>query len=424
MSLSRRSLLRGLGGALLALPALEALATPTTRAPRLLVYYLPNGRRPEWWVPADAGGLTFPVQSDALQPFADRMLSLVDLDNVAARNSPGAAHAAGTSTVMTGVAIGSLPSVVGQLGPTLDQIVAAHHGTDSRFPSLQWSAGEPGPCDVGGANCAYTQSISWAAAGQPLVPAIDPRAAFDRLFGVRSPVLGSVLDAVRDDAHDLERRLGAADQARLDQYFTAVRTLEQTLDASTATCAATPTAPGASLSYPDRVAAFHDLITLAFQCDQTRVLSFMIEFGLSGRAHSFLSSTGGHHALSHYRNTLELAELRSIETWQAQQLGALLQRLSTTPDASGGTLLDDTVVLAMPSMGEGSSHDHARVCPLIVSGSPCLQADGRQLRYSSQTDLGSLHATLLAAYGISGSFGQNGAIFGQGGTQVLSGIVA
>ena len=39
-------------------------------------------------------------------------------------------------------------------------------------------------------------------------------------------------------------------------------------------------APADGLDYPSRVAAFHDLIALAFQCNQTRVLTFMIENGL------------------------------------------------------------------------------------------------------------------------------------------------
>src|SRR5687767_10620174 len=104
-SLSRRRFLRGACGAALALPALEIFSPRHARAaetiPRLLVYYLPNGRRPEWFVPQAAGGtLTFPGPTAALQPFAHRCLSLVNLDNVAARESPGAAHAMGTGTVM------------------------------------------------------------------------------------------------------------------------------------------------------------------------------------------------------------------------------------------------------------------------------------------------------------------------------------
>jgi hypothetical protein len=317
--LSRRNWLRGVGASVLALPMLElfhsrAAVAKSSHAPRLLVYYLPNGRRPEWWVPAaSASSLSFPAQSAALQPFAPRMLSLVGLDNTAARNSPGAAHAMGTATVMTGTHIPDLSGL--KNGISLDQIVASELGSDSRFTSLQWSAGEPGPCDVGGSSCAYTQSISWAGHGAPLIPTIDPAAAFARLFKtgtdglsgeaaqVRKQSLASVLDHVRDDAKSLQGRLGYDDQMRLDEYFTALRELEKSFAVQASGCDVPAEPPSSGLPYSERVDAFHQLIKLAFQCDQTRVLSFMIEFGLSGRSHDFLGAPGGHHALSHYGDT-------------------------------------------------------------------------------------------------------------------------
>ena len=88
--LSRRRLLRGACGAALALPTLEwSLArADISRHPRFLVYYLPNGRRHEWWNPNAEGQL--PDESRALRRFAERTTHLIDLDNNAARRSPGA----------------------------------------------------------------------------------------------------------------------------------------------------------------------------------------------------------------------------------------------------------------------------------------------------------------------------------------------
>lgn len=435
--MTRRAWLRGAGGAVLALPMLElfrpkATASVPATLPRLLVYTMPNGRRPEWWVPSSDGvSLTFPVQSQALQPFAGQALSLVGLDNVAARNSPGAAHAMGTGTVMTGVRIADLVGL--KNGISLDQIVAQEVGLGSRFASLQWSSGEPGPCDVGGASCAYTQSTSWAGYGAPLIPTIDPAAAFERLFGsdvdglsgpaaeIRKQSLSSVLDHVRDDAKELESRLGADDRFRLDEYFTALFELEKSLIAGPPTCEV-PVGPGGGLDYPSRVTAFHDLIRLSFLCDQTRVLSFMIEFGLSGRSHDFIDAPGAHHALSHYVSTEEVERLERLETWHAEQLGAMLQLLAGTATAEG-TLLDETLVLVIPDMGAGSVHDHAQNCPLLFGGRGVVNTDGRQLAYGGTTPLTNLHVSLLEAYGIEGSFGPTGAIFGDDGTSSLAGVV-
>jgi hypothetical protein len=438
--LTRRRFLRGAGATMLALPVLEYFRprrarADACRAPRLLVYYFPNGRRPEWWVPAAGAGLTFTAQSASLQPFAGRALSLVGLDNVAARNSPGAAHAMGTGTIMTGTRI---PDLVGlKNGVSLDQVLAQNLSLNTRFKSLQWSSGEPGPCDVGGASCAYTQSISWSGYGAPLIPTIDPAIAFDRLFAggadgltgapgeVRKASVGSVLDWVKEDATSLSADLGRDDKARLDEYFTALRDLERSLTSGgEATCTRPALGPAGGLSYPDRVAAFHQLIKLAFQCEQTRILSFMIEFGLSGRSHDFIDASGSHHGLSHFGDDSERSRLERLESWHTLQLASMLQILAETPGTENleGSLLDETIVLAISSMGAGAIHDHANNAPLLFGGSGLLATTGKQLVVSG-TPLANLHVTLLKAFGVEGAFGPGGAIFGDDGTAEIAGVI-
>ncbi len=437
--LSRRRLLLGAGSAALALPALEVFGPRTVHAkgsqPRLLVYYLPNGRRPEWWVPTGSdGALTFPAQSAALQPFANRMVALENLSNNAALGSPGAAHAMGTGTVTTGRTISTVAGGTLENGISIDQLIAQQCPPETRFASLQWSSGEPGPCDVGGSSCAYTQSISWTGAASPLVPTIDVSAAFERLFGagvdgvqgpaaeLRRQTKQSVIDFVDDDARALQTKLGAADRDTLESYFDAIRDLERLLEED-GQCSEEPQEPLPGLDYPGRVDAFSQLIRLAFLCDQTRIMTFMIEFGLSGRSHNFLDAPGGHHGLSHYGDTLGYQRLERVERWQSEQLGALLTLLDSTPGTEGGTsLLDETIVLALPSMGEGSSHDHARNCPVLFGGSGVINSTGRKINGGGRP-LTDLHVSLLEAYGIEGAFGQGGAIFGDDGTAAIPGIL-
>jgi hypothetical protein len=440
--LTRRRWLLGASSAMLALPALELFSSRPAAAagtkPRLLVYYLPNGRNPEWWVPTTPGGvLTFPAQAQELQLFADQALSLVNLSNNAALASPGAAHAMGTGTVMTGVTIPTVAGGALHNDITLDQLIVRELAPQTRFSSLQWSAGEPGPCDVGGSSCAYTQSISWTGPASPLVPTIDPRAAYERLFGsgldgldgpageIRRTSMRSVIDFVKEDADSLQRVVGQADKERLEEYFDAVRELEKNLFTE-AQCDDVGEMPIGGLPYAERIDAFHQLIKLAFQCDQTRVISFMIEFGLSGRSHDFLGAPGGHHALSHYGDATGRARLEVVETFQANKLASMLALLRETPSPTGGTLLDETIVLVIPSMGSGHNHDHARNCPLLFGGKGVIQADGRQIAFSAEAPhpLTNLHVSLLRAYGIQGSFGHSGAVFGDDGTAPIDGIIA
>ncbi len=440
-NVTRRRFLRGAASASLLLPVLPSLfprqAQAASGPPRLLVYYLPNGRRAEWWVPIAGESLTFPGQAAALQPFADRCLSVLNLSNTAALGSPGAAHAMGTGTVLTCSTIPDIGGGVLHNDVSIDQLVASQLAPDTLFSSLQWSSGEPGPCDVGGASCAYTQSVSWTGPASPLVPTIDPAVAFERLFGggadgltglagdIRRQSKRSILDFVEEDATAVQTKVGTADAARLDEYFTAVRELEKTLDTAALSCAMDPMAPAGGLGYPERVAAYNDMIALALSCDVTRIMSFMIEFGLSGRSHDFLDAPGSHHGLSHYGDDLGRARLEKVETWQAQQLGALLQKLVDTPDAEGGNLLDNTLVLAIGSMGEGSSHDHGHNSPLLFGGSSIVQTTGKQIGYAAGTPgrLADLHVSILRAYGIEGSFGANGSVFGDDGQAVIDGFL-
>ncbi len=440
---TRRRWLLGAGSACLALPMLEYF-TPTKtakaagRGPRLLVYYFPNGHRPEWWVPTGGdGALVFPAQAAALQPFANNVLSLQNLSNNAALASPGAAHAMGTGTIMTGRTISTVAGGVVENDISIDQLLVKQLAPTNRFSSLQFSAGEPGPCDVGGSSCAYTQSLSWTGPASPLVATIDPRAAFERLFGtgvdglegpsadIRRITKQSVIDYVRDDARVLQKSLGAVDKVTLEDYFDALRDLEMSLMGSGAQCAANPMPPVPGLDYAGRVDAFHQLIRLAFQCDQTRFLTFMIEFGLSGRSHDFLSAPGGHHALSHFGDQNAKNSLEKVETWENQQFGALLGLLQSTPGTEGATLLDETIVLGIASMGEGSSHDHGHNCPLLFGGTGVINANGRRLSFPPEAapPLTNLHVTLLEAYGVQGNFGSSGAIFGDDGNAKIDGVL-
>lgn len=96
--------------------------------------------------------------------------------------------------------------------------------------------------------------------------------------------------------------------------------------------------------------------------------------------------------------------------------------LATTTTPEGTSLLDETIVLCIGSMGEGATHDHANNSPLLFGGGGLVRCDGRQLNVAG-TPLANLHATLLAGYGVEGQFGTNGAIFGDHGTATIADVL-
>jgi hypothetical protein len=117
-------------------------------------------------------------------------------------------------------------------GKTIDQMAADVLGRDTQLRSLEIAAEDftaVGGCDIGYA-CSYVNTLSWRTPTTPLPMQTDPRVVFERLFG---EALGaeqrrrqltqdqSILDAIVGQVGQLQKRLGTADTARVNEYSTA-----------------------------------------------------------------------------------------------------------------------------------------------------------------------------------------------------------
>ena len=132
---NRRAFIRGMG-ACLALPSLESIGAPLTRAansgvpPRLAYLYFPNGSAEGSWEPEKVGPSG---ELQKLNPWMEP-LEAFKSDIVVTRNlwTPrGNGHAAGTATWLTGGAYDHRKNDVG--APSVDQIVARHLSESTAF---------------------------------------------------------------------------------------------------------------------------------------------------------------------------------------------------------------------------------------------------------------------------------------------------
>ena len=100
---------------------------------------------------------------------------------------------------------------------------------------------QSGSCDSG-YSCAYTNNLSWRSETQPMPPILDPRMLYERLFGMgaelspderrrQNLLRSSVLDFATDSTKSLMSDLGPTDRHKLDECFTAIRSIEQRLQA-------------------------------------------------------------------------------------------------------------------------------------------------------------------------------------------------
>lgn len=429
--LSRRATLRGMGTAL-ALPFLDAMRAParaqstSTGAPRFLAFFVPCGINMATFTPADDGaGFALSDMLTPLEKVRDHVSVLSGVRCTAALDQgdgPGD-HARGTSTFLT-ASHPNKSEVRVQNAISVDQVFAQAWRGQTSLSSLELGCepgGAAGSCDVG-YSCAYVHHIAWASATTPLPKETNPRAVFDRLFQGSDAQLSprareekrrrrrSVLDFVSDDAKRLQRGLGRDDRRRLDDYLTGVRELERRVEAqATSTCAVPATPDGASPDTEEYVRQMLDLAVVAFRCDLTRVVTFMLGNGGSNRPYGFLGHPGAHHEYSHHNNDPEKLEaLADIGRWEVAQLAYVMEQLQAIDDG-GVSLLERCGVVFGSELEDGNAHGHTNV-PLLVGGgfSGALKL-GEHLRLPDDTEVGDLHLTLLQAAGVAATtFGDDG----------------
>lgn len=419
--ISRRTVLRGLGAAV-SLPWLEAMGTmtswaarptPAQAAPnRLAVLYVPNGKNMADWTPQAVGrDFDLPAILEPLKPVRDDLLVLTGLtaDKARAHGDGGGDHARALAAFLTGCQPRKTDGTDIRAGVSADQVAAARVGDQTRLPSLEigCEAGAmAGNCDSG-YSCVYSSAIAWRSATQPLPKEVNPKLVFERLFG-SGPDAGrarrdqrrrSVLDLVRADYGDLKGRLGAHDQRKLDEYFTAVRDVEQRIERAgklpEVKAPDYPVPAGVPSSYEGHIRLMCDLLVLAFQADVTRVCTFVLANEGSNKPYPFAGVPEGHHDLSHHGNDAKKkAKIRDINRFHTTQLAYLLQKLKSVREGDG-TLLDHCMVAYGSGNSDGNAHNHDDL-PVLVAGKGCgtIQT-GRHVRFPRETPLNNLWVSLL-----------------------------
>src|SRR5262249_14269419 len=212
---------------------------------RAAYLYFPNGAWMDAWVPKQTGAdYKLPFSLAPLEPIRDHVTVLSGLDKPFSRSGDG--HYAKTANFLTGLHVRKTTGQDLNVGGTsVDQVAAERIGHLTPLPSLELATDPV----INGLDRAvnysrmYGSYIAWRRADLPLPRLIDPRAAFERMFGARDdkgnplpqPSAAddrSLLDAALGDAHDLSRKLGKGDRQKLDEYLDAVRGVERRMDAA------------------------------------------------------------------------------------------------------------------------------------------------------------------------------------------------
>lgn len=427
MTLSRRRVLRQVGASALALPFYQILGkrahAQQARRPRnLFLFFSPNGVVHNLWRPQVAGE-SFEILDQQvltpLRPYRDDLIIVDGLDFYTGNN-----HEGGMEAMLTN---GQGPATMGR---SVDQVIASHIGGEDRFPSLEFGIlTDPWGASIQTRMC-YSGPQQW------LHPDANPQSMYRRMFGAVSTDeqaleqirlrRQSVIDLVRGELGDLQRRLGQIERQKLERHLDSIRGMERSLFPAQEGACARPTPPGRIgvndySSVPQITRSQIDLAVTALACEMTHVTTVQLSHTVSPVVFSWVGNTSGHHTLSHAAdgNVDHLDQLLAAEQWCASQFAYAIQQMKETPSADGeGTLFDETLCIWVKELGDSRLH----VCedvPFVIAGSANQRfRTGRYLHGG-----GSSHSHLLVS--LCQAFGLDLETFGDPstGTGPLEGLV-
>lgn len=380
--MNRREVLRGIGVSM-ALPLLDCMAAPslaTSGQPavpqpkRSVFLYIPNGVNTLTWQIEQAGsGYEF------TRPLKSLERHRADITPISGLHHPlviGKHHNC-EKVWLTGA---NVPADGGAFRNSVsaDQLMAEVQGPATRFSSLEMAI--------------EGTSLAWSRDGIQLPAERNTQQIFNLLFGVekesketirrRLSRRGSILDLVADDANRVQKKLGSEDRSKLDEYFTAVRQVEErTRRADQWLSIPKPqVAPDQAARLQRKLSMaeageyyrlFYDLMVMALRTDSTRVITCGIgsEGNTSGIPEIGILQT--RHGLSHHNGDPEqLRRLTETDTFLIEQFSYFLDQLKSHQE-EGQSLLDTTQVLWGSGMAYGHSHGNANL-PTILAGGKAL----------------------------------------------------
>ena len=381
---------------------------------RLVAIHVPLGMMPQFFFPqpgdpnpAQRGAATpadaVPPSSDYLDMLAPHRGRFTVFSGLSHPDVDGNHHAG--QCFLTGAPHPGQPSFRNSL--SLDQFAAEHLGLETRFPFLALAVAKGDP---------YASALGVSRAGVGIPPEGSPKRVYRSLFVAGTPeekaatlrrieAGGSVLDLVLDKAARLERQVAPEDRARLDQYFSSVRELEQRL--VRAVDWENRPKPVVADPEPDDIAdatkvieksrLMFDLMRLALQTDSTRVVTLSLStFSVVPHVPGVKNET---HGLTHHGNEPDkIAELKKIESAQMEAFGGFLALLAGVDDR-GASLLDRTQVLYGSCLGNANSHSNQNL-PIILAGGGYRHPGWLAFDEKRNEPLANLFVTMLQKAGI------------------------
>jgi hypothetical protein len=408
---SRRVVLQGIG-ATVALPWLESARLLAADrggrddAPpkRFAFLFFGDGiHPPEWWARGSGTAMELGPAFESLAPLKQKINFI---NGLAHRGDVVGGHARGAAGILTGVQPKGGREIRAET--SMDQLLAQRLGDATVLPSLVLACERPvSGFHESGYSMMYSSHVSWSSPVSPVPSELYPSLAFDSLFesqGSRTHL--SVLDHVLEQLNDVTRRASTSDRAKIDEYATSVREVEQRLaklnesqrelaGVSKSVKDQRP-ADGLPTQIDEHTRLMSDVIALAFQTDRTRIATMLLANNLSGQVYPFLGLRDDHHSFSHNWQGPEFA---SITRFWVEQYAYLLAKLDAMQEG-GGTVLDNCCILLANE--QWTAHNAPKIPLLMAGGLGGALETGRSLDFENSRDrkMSGLYLTIMDRMGV------------------------
>ena len=397
-------MLRG-AGVVMALPWLESIpvfgadiapgatsgAAANLAPKRFAALFMANGINAlHWTAKGDGADMVLGKTLAPMEKLKTKMNFITGLFNKAATGV--GIHPGQTGNLLSGAQLQKGAELRG--GTSMDQVLAARLGEQTIQPSMVLGCEQP----VTGYHetnfsMAYSSHISWQSATSPVPLEEYPSLAFDSLFDNHGSQRNkSILDRVRQQATTLSQQVSSSDKAKLDEYLTSVRSVEQRIESTreirdkAEANAKDRGKPMVAMKRPDNglpedirehMKLMCDIVALGFQTDKTRIATLLLCRDISGLCYPFLDVKVSHHPASH--NDKSDAYER-ICRYYVGHFAYLAEKLDAMIEGES-TVLDNSCIMFMSNMWSGSQHDSTKLPILTAGGLGGTLKTGRVLDY-------------------------------------------
>jgi hypothetical protein len=427
--ISRRSFLRGAGGAILALPWMESISLAASRplpTQRMAFFYVPIGvvRRGFFpgeqtaaiplgnsppiidisWVETKVGfqPIQWTPTLKPLEKLKDKVTLISGMDRTFQIGTD--VHAQCASCFLSSAEPFSITKSAWPLDRTLDQMVGDQVGQTTPFRTLELSCNS----HKDNLESIYFDNISWYGTGH-LAPSIrDPRKVYRRLFATQEiQRFRNVTDLVLEDARTLRLELGYNDRQKFGEYMDSIRTIETQMDRlekmkSELSMVTMEEPTAAYLPRGEYIRLMGDLMVVAMQTGLTRVATLMIgpeRWNTPFMFEGLFDKPVSYHLMSH-KQSVYSEQLKQVDRFHMEQFAYLVEKMDSIQESDGSSLLDNTMFTYGSGLGDGSTHQYNDL-PILVAGKAQGKfRTGEHLHCPDGTPLANLWLTQARAMGL------------------------